>query len=261
MKIIPLLFCALALSVTPAYSAEPVDSARDSRVKIMPFVENQVVEFEANRFIGTVIHFLPDEEIMQPIALGDPNAWSVNSQSPRDLVISPIMDSPDTNMTVRTTKRFYYFYLTASDKKGASKTATQAIRFIDPQQAEINRRTGRLADSNGWAINTSPSDSRVVPPVIGNLYEPISAEFWNFRYKFSDKNKIGLSQVFDNGVKTYFAFEDSAQLPAIFVVRENGESLVQTAPTPTGYMSAFTTAKKWVLRRGRHELVIEREGK
>jgi type IV secretion system protein VirB9 len=260
MKIKLLLTLFSVFVFAPSHSAEPQDSARDSRIKIMPFVENQVVEIEANRFIGTVIHFLPDEEIMQPVSLGDPNAWSVSGKSPRDLVISPIADSPNTNMTVRTTKRFYYFYLTASSNKGASASATQAIRFIDPTQDELDRRNGRFADSNGWAINSVPSDSRVVPAPIAHLYEPVTAEFWNFRYKFSSKNKIGLSQVFDNGVKTYFAFDDSAELPAIFVVRENGESLIQTAPTQNGYMSAFTTAKKWVLRRGSHKLIIEREG-
>jgi type IV secretion system protein VirB9 len=260
MKFFYTLFLSFLLA-SSSLASELQDSKRDPRIKIIPFVKNQVVELEANRFIGTVIHFLDDEQIMEPIAFGDPNAWTVSVQSDRDLIISPILDTPDTNMTVRTTKRFYYFYLTASENRGASPTATQALRFIDPHQNELNRRAGRIASNNSWTINAKPSDSKVVPDAIGHLYDPVPAEMWNFRYDFKINNKLGLEQVFDNGVKTYFSFSDNAKLPALFVVRENGESLVQIAPTPEGYVAAFTTAKKWVLRRGKTKLYVELKGR
>ena len=235
----------------------------DPRILVKPFIKDQLIELKANRFIGTTIHFLPDEKIIMPVALGDPDAWDLSLQSDQDMVIKPIAKTPDTNMTVRTTKRYYYFYLTASANRGASKDAIMALRIYDPSQSKVvegDRKT-TIHSSVSQTINTLPEGS---PDAI--LYSPGQATLWNGSYQFKSKNTMGLTQVIDNGLKTYFGFKPDAQLPAIFLKGVHGERLVQslmsTDDEQHGYVVALDVAPpggKWVLRRGKNKLTVKKE--
>lgn len=234
----------------------------DSRIRVIPFIKDQVIELKANRFIGTTIHFLPDEEIIMPVALGDLDAWDLSVQSGQNLVIKPIAETPDTNMTVRTTKRFYYFYLTASANRGASKDAIIALRIYDPSQST-------LVDGDLITSDDSP-ESQAIDRFSGEsptaiLYSPGQATLWNVSYHFKIKNTMGLTQVIDNGLKTYFGFKSDAQLPAIFLKGVQGErlvhSLMSTDEEQHGYVVALAVAPpggKWVLRRGKNQLTVRK---
>jgi type IV secretory pathway VirB9-like protein len=234
----------------------------DPQILVTPFIKDQVIELKANRFIGTSIHFLPDEKIIMPIALGDPDAWDLSLQSDQDMVIKPIAKAPDTNMTVRTTKRFYYFYLTASANHGASKDAIMALRIYDPSQSKVVNDDHKTSVNNtkSQTINMLPEET---PDAI--LYSPGQVTQWNHSYQFKSKNTMGLTQVIDNGLKTYFGFKPDAQLPAIFLKGVHGERLVQslmsTDDEQHGYVVALDVAPpggKWVLRRGKNKLTVKK---
>ena len=254
--VLPILLVAGAASHAETL---PRDLNTDSRIKTVVYKENDVVTVSASPFIGTIIHFLPDEQIMQPIAMGDPAAWDVQMLSPRDLIISPIASNPDTNMTVRTDKRFHFFYLTQNDST-KHKDATFSLQITDPILTERQRRAA--GNQSAWQPpqpNSAPAaDAPSANVEIDHLYNTAETEMWHFKYKITGSKHIHLDQVFDNGVKTFFSFKPDSPIPVIFVVRDDQESLVQTVPATDGYLVAMTVANRWILRRDKYTKKVTR---
>ncbi len=173
---------AIALSLCffggVAHAAKlPTPLMTDNRVKQVPYDPNQVYELVGSYNYQTSIEFEADE-MVKVVALGDTIAWQTIPFRNR-VFIKPVEDNADTNMTIITSKRTYYFQLSSTKKRTGQ---SYLVRFIYPSSRlssftevkspepapvvstgtpvspNINRVTRTpLACSRSWTMDSSPS--------------------------------------------------------------------------------------------------------
>jgi len=166
----------------------------NKQIKLMPFINNSVVPLQASTFTATEIQF-EDGEIVENIQNGDVAAWTVDIEKnmPNILFVKPTITNSNTNMTVITNKRSYYFHLmSAASKLG---NATYALKFIYPEKNK--QHLSRHATIN-----------------------------WD--YSFHGSKSIMPLHVFDDGQFTYLQLRLGQPVPAIFAVdtKKANESVV-----------------------------------
>jgi type IV secretion system protein VirB9 len=194
-----LFWLAAICGATSLYGQSlPQGLATDSRVKLLTYNVNQVYSLTAYYGYQIDIQFSDAEEI-QTIAAGDSVAWQI-VRAGHHLFIKPTMNGAHTNLSIVTSKRMYVFDLSA---RSANERAdiTYLVRFRYPE-------TETLAG--------------VVPSAAGK-----DGPSFNLDYKIAGSKNIQPLHVFDDGQFTYFEFDRTKELPAIFVVGGDGkESLV-----------------------------------
>lgn len=216
MKLKTLLIAAISIAVLaagPAYAGkDPRPGSADSRIKTFTYHETEVYQLKGHYGFSTVIEFSPRERI-ETVSMGDSEAWQVlpTKSRPNILLIKPLEENAQTNMTVMTTKRIYTFDLTAS--KAVSHRSPELafrIRFVYPEETDLE------------LANFGSMTSAHYDPLQGT-----DGSDWNFDYSYSGDKRLRPKRAFDDGVFTYFQFEDFEVMPAIFAVDEKGnESLV-----------------------------------
>lgn len=114
MKLKTLLIAAISIAVLaagPAYAGkDPRPGSADSRIKTFTYHETEVYQLKGHYGFSTVIEFSPRERI-ETVSMGDSEAWQVlpTKSRPNILLIKPLEENAQTNMTVMTTKRIYTF--------------------------------------------------------------------------------------------------------------------------------------------------------
>ena len=216
MKLKTLLITAISiavLAVGPAYAGkDPRSSSADSRIKTFTYHETEVFQLKGHYGFSTVIEFSSRERI-ETISMGDSESWQVlpTKSRPNVLLIKPLEENAQTNMTVMTTKRIYTFELSAS-KASSHRSSELAfrVRFVYPEETDME------------LANFSSTASAHYDPLQGT-----DGSDWNFDYSYSGDKRLKPKRAFDDGVFTYFQFEDFEVMPAIFAVDENrNESLI-----------------------------------
>jgi hypothetical protein len=152
----------------------------DNRVKQVPYDPNQVYELVGTYNYQTSLEFEADE-MVKVVALGDTIAWQTILFRNR-LFLKPVEENADTNLTVITSKRTYYFQLSSTKKAPASRTwcasFTRAVacphslrsRAMSLRRWSAPGRQARrtsitairvtrtpLACSRSWTMGSSPS--------------------------------------------------------------------------------------------------------
>lgn len=173
-------------------------AAKNTNIKVIPFVENQVVTLNASTFTVTQIQFGDDEKI-QSVQNGDIAAWTVDVGNvvSNTLFIKPTVVGSNTNMTVITDRHTYYFHLISESGKQAP---LYALKFHYPA-------------------------STVNPVDLSDAHLPLD---YHWDYSFHGSSEIMPVQVFDDGRFTYFQFQPRQVVSAIFAVddKKGSESVV-----------------------------------
>lgn len=197
-----LAFSILALLPTLSLADQkPRSLATDSRLKVVGYQPQNIVTLIGHPLIDTQVQLNPSEQIID-IHLGDPLAWAVDVKktTPSIFFIKPILLESDTNMTVTTDQRSYYFNLRTS-LLVTHKNVTYALRFDFPE---------------------AKKDHAGVAEVLTNSASPL-----HLQYTFRGSKAVAPIQAFDNGRFTVLTFAKHTALPAIFSVDPWGhESLV-----------------------------------
>ena len=196
-----------------AFALETPHKGRfDDRVRFIDYEPAEVVKLVGHYGFSTHIHFSPSETVKQ-IAMGDKDAWEVAPVN-NHIFIKPTSREATTNMTVITTKRIYNFELSAhlSKQKARSNDMLFQVNFRYPDEeqktAQKRQEAEILQERLEGADDVIPSN-------------------WNYWVKGSQD--VTPSRAFDDGQFTYLSFDPHAEMPAIYVVDENGlESLVNT---------------------------------
>lgn len=202
-----LLFLTLLFAPSLSLAAvEPDPSRKDPRIKNVTYSESDVVELTTNFFRYTMIEFADHESYVYHF-VGEPLAWDVQPKEHR-LFVKPTDYNPDTNMTVVTDKRVYLFKLSGlenDEMKRTGKTPTYALRFKYPHEKTLamERKAEAIAQL---------SNQTVIP---GHTIDP---EKLNHNYGYKGDSSFKPVQVFDDGVFTYFQFEEHSKIPSIFFV-------------------------------------------
>jgi type IV secretion system protein VirB9 len=194
------LFTCLILLTGSLLQAEglPRPSVTDERVKLLVYSPNQVYKLVA--YDGYQIDIqIGDNEEIKTIAAGDSVGWQIVG-SGQHVFIKPMALGARTNLSLVTNKRTYVFDL-ISRSPSRHEDITYLIRFRYPETEAFAALIPSAADKDG------PN--------------------FNLNYKIAGAKGIQPMHVFDDGQFTYFEFDPTRSLPAIFVVGSDGkESLV-----------------------------------
>jgi type IV secretion system protein VirB9 len=225
----------VALGVGSELRAEqtPPPGKRDPRVRVIDYDAEQVVRLRG--FVGYQIHLqFEDGEQFVNLAAGDMAALDVGSEG-HHLMLKPKAEKVGTNLTLLTSRRVYHFDYSAVRQvvTPATPDVVYSLRFRYP---EAPRSQGAVSTA---ATDDGPQTERVSAPVMINR-----------AYRMCGRAALRPLAIHDDGVRTYFEFGPRAELPAIFVRGEEGESLVNYT-VEAERIVVHRVAPAFTLRRGR----------
>ena len=213
------LLAILVFADTALAESTPRASSLDRRVRMARYVDGQVFNIIVSLTRATTVEFEAGEQIVSIVA-GDTDSFKFEGiPGGRVFAIKPTAQGEETNLTVYTNQRSYYFHL------AEGRAPFYVLRFDYPRrQQDASRRA--------------------------------KAGRWNDSYGVSARREITPMTVWDNGTYTYFRFSPSAPIPAIFKVTGNTERSVNSVRLQGNVMRVSGTSRQWALRLGEQEVCI-----
>ncbi|MGW6780936.1 TrbG/VirB9 family P-type conjugative transfer protein [Brucella pseudogrignonensis] len=217
------------LSILPSFAiAETVPKSNrlDTRIREATYVDGQVFRIYTSLLRSTAIE-LPAGEVFSYLVAGDTEAIQYNGvPGGRVVALKPVVRGINTNITLYTNKRSYY--LNVIEKPNS---AYFAVRF-----------------NGGYALKEHIlPDSKKVHP---------TGPYMN--YGANVKNPITPTNIWDDGVYTYFEFYPTSPLPAIFKTLTGDEITVNSTVLENGVTRVSGLSNYWILRSGSLETVVKR---
>ena len=200
----------------------PGRGAHDARVRVAQYQDGQVYRIVTGMTHVTSVEFAEGETIRSILA-GDTEGFMFDGvPGGRAFAIKPVARGVQTNITVYTNLRSYYFNVVES-----SEAAHFVVRFTYPGET-ASRPTGAVA---GQAPN--------------------------YRYGASERLEFTPSEIWDDGTFTYFRFAPNAALPVIMRWSDGNERVVNSTTQTDGVIRVSGVSPRWVLRRGDEEVCIQ----
>lgn len=223
---------SLGFASASAQESNLEGAGADPRFRTIAYSENLVVRLEAHVGYQVLIEF-DDNERIENVALGDSAAWQVTPNRAATLLfVKPLARDAQTNMTVITNRRTYSFGLTASEASGPSDPdLVYGLRFTYPERVVAQ-------------TPPAPAPVRVV----------------NADYVSRGAARFRTVAVFDDGASTYFLFQEGAEIPAIFVVNQDGEEELADTRSRPPYIVVDRLAPAFMLRAGADRLRVRNNG-
>lgn len=227
-------------SVAVFANQNPKPLATDSRMRVVSYDPNNVVSIVGSQLVQTSIQFGEDETIVG-VEGGDSTAWTIaiNKNKPNILFVKPTMDNSDTNLAVMTDQNFYQFHLVTGDKDTASnKAVTYNVRFRYPQKIRA-------------ALNAKLRAERVQhnAVVTNNRVDPMRVN-WNYSFSSRCSRELVPIKAFNDNKFTYFQFAQHTEVPAIFVVDQNGRESLANWQMRGSYVVIRRIARQFSMRNG-----------
>lgn len=221
------LFLLTALAVCPVHAEmKPIESGADHRIKVITYIENEVVNLLSHYGYSVTITYADDEEVYpDSISTGDPQGWHLLPLG-NTLVLKPKLQNNTTNLTVRTSKRDYHYLLqTRTTTDPNSKNLTFAVKYTYPGDIDKTAQVSYLLRKKREALEQQnhhfreEQAAKKLPGIhLDNMY---------FGYTFTGDTDVVPTQTFDDGLFTYMKFEKNSPIPAVFSVdKKRNESLV-----------------------------------
>lgn len=209
----------LAALALPSWAERiPGPSTLDHRVREARWIDGQVFRVRVALTRATTIELDEGETILSIVA-GDTESFLFEGvPGGRVVAIKPTAQNVETNVTVYTNERSYYFRLI----EGASPF--YVVRFNYPAKKEVSRAVARKEPSASYGVSAATEIT------------PIS--------------------ITDDGTFTYFRFAKNAPLPAIFKVSGGNERSTNSTKLSNGMMRVSGTSQQWALRLGETEVCI-----
>jgi type IV secretion system protein VirB9 len=210
----------LALSLLVLTAARlPVPGPVDPHVQSVEFVPDEVVRLQGALGWQIMIEFAPDERI-ENVSIGDAMAWQVTpNKKARNLFLKPLIKNATTNMTVVTDRRRYAFSLETAPR---STTTPWVIRFDYPREIV-------------------EAIEEPLPPPPPQL---------NFAYTIEGDPSLRPARVWDDGLMTYFEFNENQSIPAIFANGPGPNEALVNSMTRGRVIVVQQTAGRFILRTG-----------
>ena len=248
---LPRAVCVVLLGL----ATEPAPA--DPRIRTVRYLPDAVVEITGHVGFATTVFFHPDE-VVESVAIGD-DAWHIAPEANR-ISLKPRGDDPypgaggaeyesDTNMTVWTDRRVYFFELRTAPPRD-TRHVTYAVRFLYPAEpdpdrtAEDRRRqTGRALLATGAAATVGAAGGR---PGGGDANG--TRRHWS--YSWSGSAALRPVGAFDDGRFTYLRFAEGSPLPAIYIGEEDGTESIANLHIREHWVVIHRVASRLVLRDG-----------
>lgn len=231
----PLLLCSL-LALTPLVSnaqLSPRGIITDSRIKVVPYSQNQVVKVFVNYGYATTVELQKGEFVVNKSAMGKTPAWDVVfDDASSQIIIKANMKDAQTNLNFVTNKgRTYTLMLVPTP---STSRQTLRLRFKYPE----------LNFSKVFASRYKTND------LLTHFGNPKAV---NDAYTFWGDSSIAPVSAKDNGRFTILRFRRGAPIPAILAVDPATlkESIVNFR-LQDGYVVLEGVQSQYTLRYGNH---------
>lgn len=236
MKKIVLGLVLASLCTGPALALDnPRASRYDHRIRSISYNTQDVVQLDT--VIGVATHIMLEKgEHYVTHAFGDSEAYDFAVKE-NHVFIKPKAEQADTNLIIVTDRRTYNFRLTfQADRKDA--TYQVAFRYPDVEAAKAAKRRRMATIEAGFRGKHGR---------------------YNLDYTMSGDRDIAPVNAWDNGVHTFFKFPGNRDIPAIYMVGEDGkESIVNrtTRGESSNVVMVHKVNARWVLRLGDRALAV-----
>lgn len=233
-----LLSCAIIAALTgTAHALEvPRSSSYDARVRSVTYNAADVVQIETVPGIATHIEVEEGEKFVTH-AFGDAEAWKFMNQG-RHYFIKASAANADTNLTIVTSRRTYYFKLRLNPAKNAAVMYGVSFVYPETRQKLVEAEAKKAA-------------------VAQRLAERRGEDNWS--YSMSGDLDIAPIEAWDNGEFTYFRIAGNKDAPGFFMVDAEGkESIVNrnTVGASNDVVVLHKVNAKWIVRLGNRALAV-----
>lgn len=250
--------CLIAMTAPVMALDIPRHSPLDTNIQYTHYQNNNVVAITA--FIGMATHIVFDAgETIEQVRTGFSDGWETDpighhlflkpksatgketyfdaegKEVIQETVITPTPWQWKTNLLVVTNKRNYTFLLSLGSGNKGQRQNTYRLTFDYPE--EVAKQKALQAEKTKLA-------QKLIPEVL--------PKNWDYMMQVGKQSRnIAPTSAFDDGRFTYLSFAQNSEIPAIFIVTENGqETLINSHinPDKPNTLVIQRIAKQLVLR-------------
>jgi len=228
-----LLLVSWCLALAPAGAQpSPVKLRPDARIRVVPYRADAVYRLRGYVGYQIDITFAPDERFVG-IGVGDSKGVAFAS-SANHLFLKPRATHVATNLTVLTNRRTYLFdYRVASQPPDASGAdVIYALRFEYP------------------AVSLTPA-ARRRRQIATDFAAARSTRSRNYDYWYCGDPTLKPAAAWDDGVQTTLIFGARTELPAVFVLNEDGSESLVNFDVQADRIVVQRVARRLLVRRGK----------
>ncbi|QKF77296.1 P-type conjugative transfer protein VirB9 [Arcobacter defluvii] len=257
------------LTITILFAIEvPKSTVFDKRVVYTDFNKDDVFQIYAKNGYTTVIQFADDERILD-MASGFSNGWDFQDRRnfifikpkayestfavdeygetvKKTTIIEPTPIEWKTNLIVLTNKREYIFNLDLNVEKNSFFKFTFNYPLEKLKKEDIKQQ---LAKAESEKQDIQVELNRTAVPRNWDYYMNINPE----------SESIAPSFAYDDGLFTYLGFDNTKDMPSIFLYENEKESILNTHVKKEGNYDVLViqkTAKQMILRSGKRIIGI-----
>ncbi len=203
--------------VPAAASVAPKPGLKDPRIQTIDFDPDEVVAVRVALGYALTVEFSSDERI-ENVALGNSAVWQAVANHRADhLFIKPMQGATNTNLTVVTDTREYNFDLTAIPVPDAATAIS--LRFVYPV----------------------------------SLDQPAPQAAPKARFRFTGSGSIRPASMYDDGSATFVEWREDSQIPAIFMINDQGAEVLINGAMRDGKYVIDLVADHFVFRLGKQK--------
>jgi type IV secretion system protein VirB9 len=243
--IVALFVCVFSFSASAEIT--PTKGATDSRVRVVEYNRDEVVKLATYYGVSTHIEFAPNERILDK-GLGDEKAWTAKDRE-NHLYLQPKAENADTNITVVTNQRTYNFALVVEPVKNKDPNAWKNPNLVFDLRFRYPEQEALALIEQGKAVAAKAEQKRIKAKLSAVLTEVDQAND-NFDYWVAGTDAISPTSARDNGQFIYLTFSNNRDIPAVYVVDDEGhEALVNTTVVHGNSVVIQRMARQLMLRK------------
>lgn len=198
-------------------SVVPTAGVKDPRIQTIDYDPDEVVSLRVALGYALTVEFSSDERI-ENVALGNSAVWQAVANHRADhLFIKPMAGATNTNLTVVTDVREYNFDLNAIPAPDAATPIS--LRFIYP-------------------VSLDAPAARDVPKTY---------------FRFTGAGSIRPASMYDDGAATFIVWRGGSQIPAVFMVNDQGAEVLINGAMRNGKYVIDLVADRFVFRLGQQK--------
>jgi type IV secretion system protein VirB9 len=230
--------CAGSLLVMLVQSASseavPVPGALDPRIRSVIYDPAQVYRLQGYVGFSIELEFEADERF-EGQGGGDLDAIAIAAHT-NHVILKPRAQQVLTNLVLYTDRRAYRFDYTvgAHVPDRATDEIVYTVRFEYPASVRADEK----ARANAQAVERSLADDA-------------TTRVKNWNYWFCGNRAVRPIAAFDDGVHTHLSFGHRAELPAVFVLNDDGSEALLNLNLEQGELVIHRVARRFIVRRGR----------
>ena len=226
--------------------ATPSKSKLDGRIQYVNYSEHNVTKIKAVNGFITTITFAPGEAVSN-YGSAYSTAWEF-AAADNHFFLKPKDKEATTNIIIVTNRHIYSIDVQLVDDE---KSATYQLVYKYPEdEAKLKERKANTKKLTDELERTDPNVAEDRP--VGNYQYTM-----NFG-KDEGSRDLAPALVYDNGQFTYFRFNSQKDVPAIYRVSADGESLVNSH-VEKGVLVVHGVYKEYRLRAGKSVVGVYNE--